>query len=71
MENKRFNSLEERGEFFKRYVVPIVGEACVEMMVCNGFLRAPASKGHHSNYEGGLFDHSVEVAILTSWVFHG
>ena len=63
MENKRFNSLEERGKFFKRYVAPIVGGACAEMMVCNGFLRAPASKGHHSNYEGGLFDHSVEVAI--------
>ena len=63
MENKRFNSLEERREFFKRNVAPIVGGACAEMMVLNGFLLAPASKGHHSNYEGGLFDHSVEVAM--------
>lgn len=63
MENKMFSSLDERIEFFERCVVPIVGEACAERMVRNGFLRAPASKGHHSNYEGGLFDHSVEMAM--------
>ena len=63
MENKVFSSLEGRREFFNRNVVPIVGEACAEMMICNGFLRAPASKDHHSNYEGGLFDHSAEVAM--------
>ena len=65
MENKRFNSLGERREFFKRNVVPIVGEACAEMMIWNGFLLAPASKGHHSNYDGGLFDHSVEAVSYT------
>ena len=59
----RFNSLEERRAFFKETVTPIVGEACAEMMEYKGFLTAPASKGHHSNYEGGLFDHSVEVAL--------
>jgi HD superfamily phosphohydrolase YqeK len=27
-----------------------------------GFFDAPASTTHHGNYEGGLFDHSLEVA---------
>ena len=63
MEDKRFNSLKDRIEFFNRNVAPIVGNDCANMMVQNGFLLAPASKGHHSNYEGGLFDHSVEVAM--------
>ena len=63
MEDKRFNSLKDRIEFFNRTVAPIVGNDCANMMVQNGFLLAPASKGHHSNYEGGLFDHSVEVAM--------
>ena len=27
-----------------------------------GFFRIPASVNHHGNYEGGLFDHSYEVA---------
>ena len=27
-----------------------------------GFFNAPASTIHHGNYEGGLFDHSLEVA---------
>lgn len=63
MEDKRFNSLKDRIEFFNRNVAPIVGNDCANMMVQNGFLLAPASKGHHSNYAGGLFDHSVEVAM--------
>lgn len=27
----------------------------------NGFFTAPASANHHGNYEGGLFDHSLQV----------
>lgn len=60
---KRFSSREERREFFAEHIAPIVGKGCADMMAYNGFLTAPASKGHHSNYEGGLFDHSVEVAL--------
>lgn len=63
MENRRFNSLDERRAFFKEIITPIVGQSCAEMMAWNGFLTAPASKCHHSNYEGGLFDHSVEVSL--------
>ena len=29
---------------------------------CMGFFTAPASTKYHGNYEGGLFDHSYEVA---------
>ena len=63
MKNRRFNSLDERKVFFKEIITPIVGQACAEMMTYNGFFTAPASKSYHSNYEGGLFDHSVEVAL--------
>lgn len=59
----RFYSLEERRVFFKEAITPIVGEACAEMMEQKGFLTAPASTKYHGNYEGGLFDHSVEVAL--------
>lgn len=33
-----------------------------QWMTDNGFFRAPASTQYHGAYEGGLFDHSVEVA---------
>lgn len=63
MKNRVFYCLYSREEFFEKYVVPIVGRTCANNMKLGGFLTAPASKGHHSNYEGGLFDHSVEVAL--------
>lgn len=31
-------------------------------LLANGFFSAPASTKHHGSYEGGLFDHSYEVA---------
>jgi len=33
-----------------------------------GFLTAPASTRYHGNYEGGLFDHSYEVARALVWL---
>lgn len=33
-----------------------------------GFLKAPASTRYHGNYEGGLFDHSYEVAKALVWL---
>lgn len=33
-----------------------------------GFLTAPASTRYHGNYEGGLFDHSCEVARALVWL---
>jgi len=32
-----------------------------EYLIENGFFTAPASTKYHGNYEGGLFDHSLEV----------
>lgn len=34
----------------------------VNYMIDNGFLTAPASTKYHGAYEGGLFDHSFQVA---------
>lgn len=33
-----------------------------EYLIKNGFFTAPASTKHHGAYEGGLFDHSYNVA---------
>ena len=33
----------------------------MEYLEAAGFYEAPASKGHHGAYKGGLFDHSLEV----------
>lgn len=63
MKNRRFYCLYEREEFFGNNIAPIVGRTCADNMKWGGFLTAPASKSYHSNYEGGLFDHSVEVAL--------
>ena len=35
-------------------------------LLANGFFTAPASTKYHGSYEGGLFDHSFEVA-QTLW----
>lgn len=40
----------------------ILSPEAYEYLVNSGFLKAPASTRYHGNYEGGLFDHSHEVA---------
>ena len=40
----------------------VYGVIPVEELDRMGFFDAPASTTHHGNYEGGLFDHSLEVA---------
>lgn len=42
-----------------RYVRP---EQMIDTLASMGFFTAPASAGHHGNYEGGLFHHSLTVA---------
>lgn len=37
-------------------------EACVDTLINDGFLDAPASTKYHGSYAGGLFDHSYNVA---------
>lgn len=51
----------ERIELFK-VNMPFITEDVVNRLSDNGFFVAPASANHHGNYEGGLFDHSLEVA---------
>lgn len=40
----------------------ILNSEAFDNLVNGGFLKAPASARYHGNYEGGLFDHSHEVA---------
>lgn len=43
---------------------PLVPGAMVDYLVGRGFFIAPASTKYHGAYEGGLYDHSFEVAQL-------
>jgi 23S rRNA maturation-related 3'-5' exoribonuclease YhaM len=40
----------------------ILDSEAYDKLLDMGFLKAPASTRYHGNYEGGLFDHSYEVA---------
>lgn len=40
----------------------IVGDSAIQKLDDMGFFTAPASTKYHGDYEGGLFDHSWEVA---------
>ena len=42
---------------------PLLGDCITDFMLQNGFCSAPASTIYHGNYEGGLFEHSITVAI--------
>ena len=52
---------EERIKKFKEVMVEYVTEPLIQYLIDNGFFTAPASRRHHGNYEGGLFDHSFSV----------
>lgn len=41
--------------------VPLVSVDFVDWLIRKGFFTAPASANHHLNYEGGLFEHSLNV----------
>lgn len=43
---------------------PLVPEDLLDWLIGKGFFTAPASTKYHGAYEGGLFDHSFEVAQL-------
>lgn len=49
----------ERFEKLMGITVPLGAQRELEY---KGFFTAPASTKYHGNYEGGLFDHSYEVA---------
>lgn len=57
----------KKSEYTKKDVMACIGEfinpVFFKWLVVNGFFTAPASTKYHGAYEGGLCDHSVEVAI--------
>lgn len=57
-----FNSVADREKFLRENMTGILGYSLVDMMINDGFCIAPASTIYHGNYEGGLFDHSYNVA---------
>lgn len=50
-----------RIEIFTDLTKGIVPDVMTEWLKNNKFFTAPASTKYHGNYEGGLFDHSLEV----------
>lgn len=59
MKNKN-DRIEEYKNFmdYRKPIYPVKVETLEKL----GFFTAPASTKYHGNYEGGLFDHSLEVA---------
>lgn len=51
---------EDRIESLRK--MEIVDDFQIQMLKEMGFFTAPASTKYHGDYEGGLFDHSLEVA---------
>ena len=55
----------ERIKIFKSLMGQVFGKEDVDYFVSTlkrmGYFTAPASTKNHGNYEGGLFDHSLEV----------
>lgn len=54
--------MKDRIKKFDELMGDLVSPEFKEWLIENGFFTAPASTKFHSNYEGGLFDHSYEVA---------
>ena len=44
----------------------IESKGITEYLEKSGYFSAPASKSHHGNHEGGLFEHSYRVAQILS-----
>ena len=57
----------ERIKIFKSLMGQVFGKEDVDYFVATlkrmGYFTAPASTKYHGNYEGGLFDHSLEVNL--------
>lgn len=57
--NDRFGIYADEAAFYSPTIVE--NEELAQYLIDNGFFAAPASANHHGNYEGGLFDHSLNV----------
>lgn len=53
---------QQRIDCFKELMGDIVSEDALKWLRKNSFFKAPASTKYHFVYEGGLFDHSLNVA---------
>lgn len=64
----RFKNVNDREKYFKDVFTPILGELVVGTLIDKGFLTQPASTKYHGAYEGGLFDHSLNVAATLATI---
>lgn len=64
--NERKLTMDERILMFMERMSPYVNREMTAWLESHGFFTAPASTKYHGAYEGGLFDHSFEVA-QTLW----
>lgn len=66
-----FSSEQERKDFLFQLLKENNVPDCLfpfDWLCETDFFRAPASKGHHSAYPGGLFDHCLSVTeLLLDW----
>lgn len=53
---------EERIKVFTDLLGDICPDGFIERLEAEGYFEAPAGMKHHGAYEGGLFDHSLQVA---------
>lgn len=61
--NERKLTMDERILMFMERMSPYVNREMTAWLESHGFFTAPASTKYHGAYEGGLFDHSFEVAM--------
>ena len=57
-------TLEDRIESFRTYMGDIVPDDMIQELKEQGFFTSPASRKYHGAYEGGLFDHSLNVTRM-------
>lgn len=60
----KFESISEREDYLHATFADVLGVKAVNELICKGFCVAPASTKYHGAYEGGLFDHSINVAAV-------
>ena len=53
--------LSDRKDIYRREILPNLGFDPTEWLEAHSFFTAPASTKYHGAYEGGLFDHSMNV----------
>lgn len=56
-----YDDVEKRIETFEQLMPMSISGAFIKRLFDMGFFTAPASTKYHGNYEGGLFEHSVNV----------